>query len=234
LREAQRPERDGLNAGIRAEVKDRLSKLKLGSRAARRAKKKELDREVGAAKRRERETLRAQARDLYDLLKFYRKHRARIQALPAGQRPAAVKALIKAYCSSDPSALAALEGKAAGYAAKRRAEIDIKRRRQYVDMIAKESGVKRAGRRPYGRMQFPKSAADPIKACDDVYAEAKERWAAWETMCAASPELREMKPKEAADIALADTKLLRSDDEMWHSRKAAVVIADYEHNKHED
>lgn len=218
-------------ADIKDEVEAGLRECGPLSGAELKAKRQELRNAARERKRGEWSRQRGYAAHLYKLVKLYQRHRDRILALPKAKQPAAVRELEAAYMSGDGAAMAKLEGRAAEYAAKQKTAFEIKRWRQFVGMITKEAGIKRAPRRPYKRMQFPKSAADPFKAFDGVYEEAKSAWrGALEVM----PELRDMPAKEAAKFALHGTKLIRADEEMWHSRKAVPTASDYEPDKYND
>jgi len=212
-----------INRAVAAELKKH--KKLFGPK--REEKRRELRAAALAEKGREHNNRRTQAWDLHNLTNLYIRHRERIQSLPEKQRPAAAKELVAAYCSRDTSIMQRLEGATDAQIAKRKAQQAEKKKRQFIEMQLAEAGLKNASRRPMTKMWFPKSAADPIRAYNDYFRKVK---AVWSTTTTISPQLKKLPPKEAAAIVLSGTALVRPDDEMWHSRKAAVIRSDYEKN----
>jgi hypothetical protein len=234
----------GLNAALRqfkdyqrlgdinGDVKAALKNLGHLSPAAREDKRKELRSELIAQRRREWQSQRAQAWNLYELVKLYEKHRARIQSLAPDKRSGAVHELIAAYCNPDPDALAKLDASTAKHAAKRKARMKLEKSRRYMAMQLKYAGLQYGPRKPMQKMMFPKSAANPVRAAEQYYDTVCKDW---EVARTAIPELESMAPKEAAAIVLPGSRLVRPDDGMWHSRKAPFIQSQAEHDvNHED
>lgn len=204
-----------INRQIRADL--RQSKL-YGPK--REAKFQELRTSALAEKRREWDRLRAIAWDLHHLTALYGRHRGRILGLPEADRPAAAKELVRAYLDPDPTALRKLEGLSEKQIARRRADIATKRRQRTIAFEMDRAGLKSAPRKPMTKMLFPRSAANPLRAIEEYRRDVREHW----RRCTHRwPALKNMDPSVATAIVLSDTKFLRPDDQMWHSRKAACV-----------
>jgi hypothetical protein len=229
LQDAFRPDRKYIPyAHINQVVKAELKKHKLFG-PKREAKRVEIREELISASRRQRERLRHQGWDPHHLVEEYvRHHRVRVQGLPVEHRPDAAKEMLSAYlhrfCASDEP-LQRLRGLSAAEVEKRKAEVAAKQRQQFIDMKMREAGLKSAPRRPMTKMLFPKSAADPIGAFEHYL---KMFTSAHQTALAIDPGLAQLPAKEIAKIVLSNTPLVRPDDEMWHSKRAAFIRSDYD------